>query len=170
MKGSKIHKAAMSEKSEFDKALHNFTMDMACGDAIRALTDRGYGPLQIKEVLTFPAPLSHITKVMWDRLVASGKIMLTDPATVSDNAHPAGDGFTAAGDHEIVERRDRYGRRSFLRIKKETSEENIFSPEEYFLVDKDLSQRDEYKDNDLISHLPWPKEPVWVHRSLLDRR
>ncbi len=125
----------MAKKSEFEKALHNFTMDMACGDAIRALTDRGYAPQQIKDTLTFPAPISHIAQVMWDRLVATRKILLSDPYSLISSGNPGENGAGSEGipadDFEIIERRDEYGRKSFLRIKKESSEESIFSPEDY---------------------------------------
>ncbi|MBQ6129625.1 MAG: hypothetical protein IJI51_08200, partial [Lachnospiraceae bacterium] len=40
----------MADNSAFTKALHNFTMDASCGDAIRHLTDRGYTFDKIKEV------------------------------------------------------------------------------------------------------------------------
>ena len=132
----------------FSKALHNFTMDAACGDAIRHMTDKGYTPSQIKDALTFPAPLTHISSVMLDHLIATKKILLDDPDTLTDTDI-----------YETVERRDEYGRRSFLKVKKESPEETVFSPEDYIFFDHKC---------DRLSYLPLPARPVWIHRSLLD--
>ncbi len=196
----------MSE-DHFAKALRNFTMDAAAGDAIRHLTDRGYTLSQVRETLSFPAPSEYIAKVMWERLIETHKILLVDPVQtpagearvlsarapvaqtvlgVSDEAQLRGSatrdlptswappscissrlrnslyGIPAAthavnSATEIVERRDRYGRKSFLRVPKKESPEE-FSPEDYVLIDN---------GNDIIPGLPWPKDPVWVHKSLL---
>ena len=112
----------MSE-NHFAKALHNFTMDAAAGDAIRHLTDKGYTLMQIKDKLTFPAPSEYIAQVMWERMVSEGTVLFDDPAKATVPAQTPG--------HEIVESYDRYGRKSFLRVNKKSSEEVIFSPEDY---------------------------------------
>ena len=65
----------MADNSAFTKALHNFTMDASCGDAIRHLTDRGYTFDRIKASLTFPAKDEYIAKVMWERLVENGAVL-----------------------------------------------------------------------------------------------
>ena len=65
----------MADNSAFTKALHNFTMDASCGDAIRHLTDRGYTFDKIKESLTFPAKDEDIARVMWERLVENGAVL-----------------------------------------------------------------------------------------------
>ena len=118
----------MSDNSAFAQALHNFTMDAAAGDAIRYLTDKGYTLPQIKDTISFPAPAEYIEKIMWDRLVRSGKVLFEDPASRSF----AKDGdLIPSGSDEIVEHRDRYGHKSFLRVKKESPEEIAFSPEDY---------------------------------------
>ena len=110
----------MAENSSFAQALHNFTMDAAAGDAIRYLTDKGYSLPQIKDTLSFPTPLEYVERVMWDRLLETRKVMISESAR------------TVPGDSlsEIVEHRDKYGRKSFLRVKKESPEE-VFSPEDY---------------------------------------
>lgn len=113
----------------FAKALHDFTMNAAAGDSIRHLTDRGYTLPQIRETLTFPAKEEYIAKVMWDRLVETRKILFEDSSNF-----PADEEWVAAGmpqSEEIIEQRDRYGRKSFLRVQKESPEENAFSPEDY---------------------------------------
>lgn len=169
------------QHSFFAKALHNFTMNAAAGDSVRHLTDRGFTLSQIKETLSFPAPEGYIAKVMWERLIETHKVIVND--TARDLSVPAQtplrlpdqrsghikvsrlrnslDGIpadTRASSYEIVEQRDRYGRKSFLRIQKESPEETSFSPEDYVLIDN---------GNDIIPGLPWPKDPVWVHKSLL---
>ncbi len=141
----------MSE-NHFAEALRNLTMDAAAGDAIRYLTDKGYTPTQIKETLTFPTPMEYIVKVMWDRLVATRRILLTDPEKTP----------VAADEYETVEQYDSYGRKSFLRIRKQNSEEISFSSEDY--VKCEFASRmaaGEVFENDLISNLPWPSHPVW---------
>ena len=138
----------------FAKALRNFTMDAACGDAIRHLADKGHTPSQIREMLTFPAPVDHIVKVMWDHFVNTRRIVFTDPATL----HPE----DTDGVYETVERRDRYGRRSFLQVKKESPEELVFSPEDYIVCDYGRRiAKGEVFTSELIMSLPWPLEPVW---------
>ncbi len=143
----------------FAKALRNFTMDAACGDAIRHLADKGHTPSQIREMLTFPAPADHIAKVMWDHFVNTRKIVLSDPA--ASGPEDSGDMY------ETIERRDSYGRRSFLKVKKESPEELIFSPEDYIFCDYGRRiANGEVFDNELIMSLPWPLEPVWGIASL----
>ena len=147
----------------FAKALRNFTMDAACGDAIRHLADKGYTPSQIKETLTFPAPMDHITSVMWDHFVATRKIVLSDPAKeLPENG---------LGTYETVEHRDQYGRKSFLRVKKESPEELTFSPEDYIVCDYGRRRmKGEVFDNELIMALPWPLHKVWGIATLFSER
>ena len=142
----------MSQQNEFfAKALHDFTMNAAAGDAIKHLTDRGYTLSQIKEALTFPAPEEYIAKIMWERLLETHKVIIKDSARVLSGRAPVAQTVlgvsetssrlrdslcgipadTHALGYEIVESRDRYGRKSFLRIQKESPEENAFSPEDY---------------------------------------
>ena len=183
----------------FAKALRNFTMDAAAGDAIRHLTDKGYTPTQIRETLTFPAPMEYVVKVMWERFVETRVIVLEDPGLrKGDDSVKRGDGssvsfsicsstvksldeneteepsprfteepsprFTSPScAYEIVERVDRYGKKSFLRVKKESSEEVIFSPEDYVLCDYGRRiANGEVFENEFIAMLPWPDKPVWV--------
>jgi len=146
----------MSE-NHFSKALKNFTMDAAAGDAIRHLTDKGLSPSQIKNTLTFPAPMDYITKVMWDRLVETYRI-IPDCGNVDDL-----ESFMSGRRQpcEIMEHRDRYGRKSFIKVQKESPEEMIFSPEDYIVCDFARRMRSgETFTNDYIIHLPWPDRPV----------
>ncbi|MBR1450323.1 MAG: hypothetical protein IJ591_01255 [Lachnospiraceae bacterium] len=146
----------MSE-NHFAKALKNFTMDAAAGDAIRHLTDKGLSPSQVKNTLTFPAPMDYITKVMWDRLVETYRI-IPDCGSVEDL-----ESFMSGRRQpcEIMEHRDRYGRKSFIKVQKESPEEMIFSPEDYIVCDFARRMRSgETFTNDYIIHLPWPDRPV----------
>ena len=143
----------MSE-NHFAEALRNLTMDVAAGDAIRHLTDKGYTPTQIKETLTFPAPMDYIVKVMWDHFVATRKILLEDPALTADMQNE---------EYETVEQFDSYGRKSFLRVRKQNSEEISFSSEDYVKCEfASRLAKGEVFENDFISKLPWPSRPVWV--------
>ena len=130
----------MSE-NHFAKALHNFTMDAAAGDAIRHLTDKGFTLPQIRETLTFPAPEEYIAQVMWERMLETGKVRIGDGSGFSkefdckiskkntpfENPEPS----PILTSTEFVETYDRYGRKSFLRVNKKSSEDVIFSPEDY---------------------------------------
>ncbi len=130
----------MSE-NHFANALRNFTMDAAAGDAIRHLTDKGYTFSQIKDALTFPVPDEYIAEVMWARLVETRKVVVSVedclseyPALKMRDAIVASDwrpATTRTSTKEIIETRDRYGRKSFLSVKKESPEEIFFSPEDY---------------------------------------
>ncbi len=141
----------------FTQALRNFTMDAAAGDAIRHLTDKGYSPAQIKEMITYPAPLEYIYSVMWERLVATGKVV---PAEKVSKRPVPSDTFS-----EIIEHRDRYGRKSFVRVKKESPEEMAFSPEDYvqyenfFVLKSALEQV-----SSLSGHIPLKDRSTGSHR------
>ncbi|MBO4267104.1 MAG: hypothetical protein J5910_07945 [Lachnospiraceae bacterium] len=147
----------------FAKALHDFTMNAAAGDAIKHLTDRGYTLPQIKEALTFPAPEEYIAKVMWDRMVETRKVLFDEPVQV-----PAGEEWGAAGmpqSEEIIEQRDRYGRKSFLRVQKESPEENAFSPEDYVQYENLFVLTNALKQvSSLSDHIPLKVRNTGSHR------
>ena len=153
----------MSE-NHFAKALKNFTMDAAAGDAIRHLTDKGMSPSQIKDTLTFPAPMDYITKVMWDHLVETCRI-IPDCSSVDDLESYMSRHRQSS---EITERRDKYGRKSFIKVQKESPGKMIFSPEDYIVCDFARRIRSgEVFTDDYIINLPWPDHAVLVHRNLL---
>ena len=166
----------MSE-NHFAKALRNFTMDSACGDAIRHLTDKGYTPSRIRETLTFPAPMEYIASVMFDRLVATGRIMEKGQGLQRgqscqrcqrdgsfDNFSGATYGAEAAT--EIVEHYDEYGRKSFLQVKKESSEEE-FSPEDYVEFDDFLVLKSAQEQvSELSDHIPLKVRSTGSHRDM----
>ena len=147
----------------FAKALHDFTMNAAAGDSIRHLTDRGYTLPQIKEALTFPAKEEYIAKVMWKRLVETRKILFEDSSNF-----PADEEWVAAGmpqSEEIIEQRDRYGRKSFLRVQKESPEENAFSPEDYVQYENLLVLTNVLEQvSSLSDHIPLKDRSTGSHR------
>ena len=150
----------MSE-NHFATALHNFTMDAAAGDAIRHLTDKGYTLSQIRSTLTFPAPEEYIAQVMWERLLSNGTVISDDPSQEKGAVPGQGQG------HEIVESYDRYGRKSFLCVNKKSSEEVIFSPEDYVQY-KDLLvlTRALEQVSSLSDHIPPKVRSTGSHRDM----
>lgn len=85
---------------EFQKALSDFTFDMASGGAIRHLTDLGYTVKQIQECLDFPTPYARIQEAVWKRLVETGVICLEEPfrGSAVSGAGRARDGEAGAGE------------------------------------------------------------------------
>ncbi len=145
----------MSE-NHFAKALRNFTMDAAAGDAIRHLTDKGFTLPQIKEALTYPAPTEYIADVMWKRLVESHKVIaVTDAAGGLSGRAP-----------EIIEQRDKYGRKSFLQVQKESPEEE-FSPEDYVQYENLLVLKHAQEQvSSLSGHIPLKVRSTGSHRDM----
>ena len=50
----------MEEESAFNRALHNFTFDMAARGGIRHLYNLGLKPEEIRKELSYPLPLERI--------------------------------------------------------------------------------------------------------------
>lgn len=98
----------MQENSYFQKALSDFTHEVASGGAIRHLTDLGYTVRQIREQLDFPTPYERIQKAVWERLKETGVILSEEPGS-SERTEKA----------VYVQERDKYGRTSFRRVVKE---------------------------------------------------
>ncbi len=141
----------MSE-NHFAKALHNFTMEVACNDAIRSLTDKGLTIDKIKETLTFPAPMDHVAKVMLERLYETRAIVIPG----SEN--------NASEQFETKEIYDSYGRKSFLRVKKESPEEVIFSPEDYVSYENMLVLKRALEQvSSLSGHIPLKDHSTGSH-------
>ncbi len=150
----------MSE-NHFAKALRNFTMDAAAGDAIRHLTDKGFTLPQIREQLTFPAPVEYVAEVMWNRLVETHKV---SKGTVLFDTPPD---RTRAVTTEIIESYDEYGRKSFLQIQKESPEEMIFSPEDYVQYENLLVLKHAQEQvSSLSDHIPLKVRSTGSHRDM----
>ena len=149
----------------FAKALRNFTMDAAAGDAIRHLCDRGFTLAQVKEALTFPVPEEYIAEIMWTRLIETRKV-LPAPVRASEGMLQSERVDTNhAKVTEIIETRDRYGRKSFLQVQKKSPEENDFSPEDYvqyehlLVISSALTQVSSLSD-----HIPQKVRSTGSHR------
>lgn len=95
----------MSEQEYFEKALSDFTFDVASGGAIRHLADRGYPVAQIMKMLAFPTPYDRVQQTVWKHLLDQGKITLEEPA--GGNPKPR---------YSYVVDYDAYGRSSFRRV------------------------------------------------------
>ncbi len=150
----------MSE-NHFAKALHNFTMDAAAGDAIRHLTDKGFTLSQIKDTLTFPAPEEYVAQVMWEQLQSNGTVLFDNPS--QDISAASSD----RSSQEIVESYDRYGRKSFLRVNKKSSEDVIISPEDYVQYnDLWVLTRALEQVSSLSDHIPQKVRNTGSHRDM----
>ena len=88
-----------SEDKYFNRALADFTFDVACGAAIRHLHELGYTPEQIVERLDYPVSVDKVGQYI---------------KKLSENAAEDKDGSS----YEIVRDYDEYGRSSYVRVKK----------------------------------------------------
>ena len=147
----------------FDKALADFVNDMASGDAIRHMADRGMTVCEIAEHLSFPTEKSRIAKTVWKHYIDTGKIRLTPPES--------GRGRKVS----YVKEEGPYGRVSFRQVVEELPAQEA----EYIRCDfgkqlykdeggfrKKLQILSE-TDRDYILDLPWPLTDVW---HILDER
>lgn len=95
----------MEQDQNFKTALSNFATDIACGGAVRHLTDIGYTLDQIVERLDYPAPRAKVQKIMMEHLYESRVILREEPSEAF---------FTAP--EAYVQEQDAYGRRSMRKI------------------------------------------------------
>lgn len=98
----------MSEESYFNKALANFTYDVACGGAIRHMADKGYTVKQISERLDYPVSYEKIQRTVCHHLLEKGILRSELP-----------DFSEAAKDVEYIREYDRFGHSSFRKKEKE---------------------------------------------------
>ncbi len=95
----------MDRPGYFQTALSNFATDVACGGAIRHLTDLGYTLDQIVERLDYPASRAKVQRIMMEYLYHSRVLLKEEPSFAL---------FT--GPEEYVQEQDAYGRRTLRRI------------------------------------------------------
>lgn len=95
----------MDKPEYFQTALSNFATDVACGGAIRHLTDIGYTLEQIVARLDYPTPRSKAQRIMMEHLYERRVLLLQEPS-------PA----VFAQQAQFVEEQDAYGRRTFRKI------------------------------------------------------
>lgn len=103
----------MEEANVFQSALSNFATDVACGGAIRHLTDIGYTLDQIVDRLDYPAPRAKVQRIMMAYLYESRVLLLEEPSA---------DLF--APKEQFVQEQDSYGRRSFRKIEADYNGQN----------------------------------------------
>ncbi len=146
------------EQSYFEKALSDFTFDMASGGAIRHLTDLGFSVNEIAERLDYPTPVEKIKETVWKHLVQQGILCMDDP-TVTTKA-------------EKITYKQEYsdtGKMTFRRVvEHQELSDKVYIPcdfgkrryqnEALFL--EQLSSLN-VKDRDYILGLPWPLQTVW---------
>ena len=145
----------MSDKY-FKKALADFTLDFASGDAIRALADKGYSVSEIHKRLDFPTPVERIRGTVWKHFIDTGVILLDAPSAESQKRVT----------YEKVQ--DSLGRISFKQVVTEDTE-----LKEYVEIDfgkriyqnKDAFEKSlevlSPEDRQYILDLPWPLTSVW---------
>lgn len=95
----------MDRPEYFQTALSNFATDVACGGAIRHLTDIGYTLEQIVARLDYPTPRSKARRIMMEHLYERRVLLLQEPSPAL---------FTQQT--QFVEEQNACGRRTFRKI------------------------------------------------------
>lgn len=146
----------------FNKALSNFTYDVASGDAIRHLVDNDYTVRQISEMLDYPTPYNRIQQIVWDYMVQKGDILLENPVDKKQESY------------EYVREYDEFGHASFRRVKKQCDEKDI---SDYIVCDfgklkyqnenafNDALAKLDSLDKEYIEGIPWPLQTVWCKKT-----
>ncbi|MCQ2080804.1 MAG: hypothetical protein MJZ11_04040 [Lachnospiraceae bacterium] len=93
----------MEDNKYFQKALGDFTYDVACGAAIRHLHDIGFTPEEIEKRLDYPVSLTKINNT----------IKKYEEKKLQDEK--------LGGKTRIVQEMNEYGKISFRRIKEDNS-------------------------------------------------
>ena len=146
----------MSDKY-FKKALADFTIDFASGDAIRALADKGYSVTEIHKRLDFPTPVERIRDTVWKHYIDTGVIVLEKPSDDLPKKHVT---------YEKVQ--DSLGRTSFKQVVVEDTEtreyvelnfgKRIYQNKNAFEKALEILSSE---DRQYILDLPWPLTNVW---------
>ena len=146
----------MSDKY-FKKALADFTLDFASGDAIRALADKGYSVTEIHKRLDFPTPVEKIRDTVWKHYIDTGVILLEEPSDNSPKKRVT---------YEKVQ--DSLGRTSFKQVIVEDEDvkeyveldfgKRIYKDRKAFEKSLDALSSE---DKQYILDLPWPLTNVW---------
>ncbi len=95
----------MSEPNYFQRALSDFTFDVASGGEIRHYADNGYTVARIMKALDFPTPIERVQKTVWEHFMETGVLLDAEPGTGKKREKA-----------EYVVEFDRYGRKSFRRV------------------------------------------------------
>lgn len=144
--------------TSFEKALHNFTTDVASAGAVRHLTDMGYSITEIAPLLDYPLSLNIISEIVWKHLITKGIICLDKPSE---------DGTIRKVTY--IKEQGAYGRTSFI----QQIEESPLPSKEYVKCNFGLElyknkeqfeqriARLDKRDREYVLLLPWPKVSVY---------
>lgn len=178
----------MAEQDYFKNALSGFTFENASGGAIRHLADLGYTVKQITGQLAFPAPYAKVQQTVWEHLLTTGVIRLSEPGDGSEREKAV-----------FIKEYDKYGKASFRKAVLPSDghtvicwRESCFDPQKSFssYLNKKLAANNSAyvscsfglmepaafedllgelndKQQDYLQGLPWVKQ-VCYH--ILDRR
>ena len=145
------------EENTFQQAVRNFAHDLASGDAVRHLADRGLTVTEITAQLAFPTKKELVTEMVWKHYLNTGWIRLEEPTggTVRKVSYVTEEGiFGKTSLRQVVEEipapAEGYVRCSFGR--------ELYRDREAFL--KRL-ERLSASDREYILDLPWPLTDVW---------
>ena len=69
----------MSDERIFQKALTNFTFDVACGSAIRHMVDKGCTEKQVTERLDYPLSYEKAQRAVTVYLAEKGVLLFSEP-------------------------------------------------------------------------------------------
>lgn len=103
----------MSGTNYFQSALSGFTTEVACGGAVRHLTDNGYTLDQIVDRLDYPAPRAKVQRIMMAYLYESRVLLREEPSEE-----------LFAPQEQFVEEQNAYGRRSLRKVRVDFSSQN----------------------------------------------
>lgn len=103
----------MEEANVFQSALSNFATDVACGGAIRHLTDIGYTLDQIVERLDYPASREKAQRIMMEHLYQSRVLLREEPSEALFEEQT-----------QFVEEQNAFGRRTLRKIKIDQKSQN----------------------------------------------
>ena len=142
----------------FQNALSGFVTDVAVGDTVRALVRKGYSVSRIKKHLDYPVSEEKLRQMVWNCLIDTGVILLTEPGT-SD----AKRGYTYERD------RSPYGTVTYRRVTSDSEEtETSYLPCEFGSLRKKDPEGFEIslqtllpEDREYVLDLPWPVATVW---------
>ena len=95
----------MDETNYFQNALSGFTTEVACGGAVRHLTDIGYTLDQMVDRLDYPAPRAKVQRIMMAYLYESRVLLREEPSEE-----------LFAPQAQFVQEQDAYGRRSMRKV------------------------------------------------------
>lgn len=103
----------MEEANVFQSALSNFATDVACGGAIRHLTDIGYTLDQIVACLDYPTSRERAQRIMMEHLYQSRVLLREEPSEALFEEQT-----------QFVEEQDVFGRRTLRKVKIDHNSQN----------------------------------------------